>query len=266
MLDYTKEGVACRYQIDGVWHNANPKVRELKKGDPGPVLDRETGDQMLAVLKRISHLKMTERRAKQEGKLRIEFGGNKYDTSLVSQGTPTGERAVLSLALITKTVRTLEDLGMREKLREQLKELIGPGAQGARRVRHHAGRRPHHNVAGVAPLDRPPDARFHHARGRHQARAGGRERRCPEIQAGQRRNARDAAPQADPQAARSDLHSRSHQRTRPPAAVRLAGRRRQAGDRQHPRQRGGRCPAADSGPPAGREIPAGGEGRRLHAG
>ncbi|MDX1948533.1 MAG: ATPase, T2SS/T4P/T4SS family [Pirellulaceae bacterium] len=130
MLDYTKDGVACRYQIDGVWHNANPQVRELKKGDPGPVLNREIGDQMLAVLKRISHLKMTERRAKQEGKFKIEFGGAKYDASLVSQGTPTGERAILTTAVITKTVRSLEDLGMRDKLREQLKELIGPGAKG----------------------------------------------------------------------------------------------------------------------------------------
>ena len=57
------------------------------------------------------HLKMTERRARQEGKLKIEFDGNKYDALLLSQGTQTGERAVVTFRLITKTVPTLEDAG-----------------------------------------------------------------------------------------------------------------------------------------------------------
>jgi type II secretory ATPase GspE/PulE/Tfp pilus assembly ATPase PilB-like protein len=124
MLDYTADAVAVRYEIDGMWHNANPKVHEK---DP---LNRQLGDMMLAVFKRIAHLNMTERRARQEGKLKVEFGGNKYDTTLLCQGTPTGERAVLSFKTVTKYVPTLEDCGMREKLREQLAELIGPGAKG----------------------------------------------------------------------------------------------------------------------------------------
>jgi type II secretory ATPase GspE/PulE/Tfp pilus assembly ATPase PilB-like protein len=97
MLDYTADAVAVRYQIDGVWHNANPKVHEKQ------ALDRALGDAMLGVLKRISHLNVNERRAKQEGKLRIEFNGNKYDCLLQCQGTQTGERAILSMLLVTKT-------------------------------------------------------------------------------------------------------------------------------------------------------------------
>jgi type II secretory ATPase GspE/PulE/Tfp pilus assembly ATPase PilB-like protein len=62
--------------------------------------------------------------------MRVEFGGNKFDSVLLSQGTPTGERVVLSFAIVTKHVKTLEDLGMRDKLREQLKDIIGPGATG----------------------------------------------------------------------------------------------------------------------------------------
>jgi type II secretory ATPase GspE/PulE/Tfp pilus assembly ATPase PilB-like protein len=73
---------------------------------------------------------MEERRARQEGKLRVEFGGEKYDTTFLSQGTPTGERAVLTFALVTKHVRTLEELGMRDKLRDQLKEILAPGQHG----------------------------------------------------------------------------------------------------------------------------------------
>jgi type II secretory ATPase GspE/PulE/Tfp pilus assembly ATPase PilB-like protein len=124
MLDYTADAVAVRYEIDGIWHPATPKVHEK---DP---LNRELGDMMLAVLKRLCHLNMADRRSRQEGKLKVEFGGNKYDGLLLSQGTQTGERAIFTFRMITKTVPTLETLGMRDKLREQLAELIGPGAKG----------------------------------------------------------------------------------------------------------------------------------------
>src|SRR3954470_23979519 len=85
MLEYTQDAVAVRYQIDGVWHNVTPKVHEKQP------LDRPMGDAMLLVLKRDAHLKTQERRAKQEGKLRIEYEGGKYDTTLTTQGTPAGE-------------------------------------------------------------------------------------------------------------------------------------------------------------------------------
>ena len=124
MLDYTADAVAVRYEIDGIWHPATPKVHEK---DP---LNRELGDMMLAVIKRICHLNMADRRSRQEGKLKLEFSGNKYDALLLSQGTQAGERAIVTFRLITKHVPTLEDLGMRDKLREQVQELIGPGAKG----------------------------------------------------------------------------------------------------------------------------------------
>jgi len=125
MLEYTADAVAVRYQIDGMWHNADPKLDKKQQ------LDRQLGDAMLAVLKRVCHLKPQERRVKQDGKLKLEFEGNKYDAALTSQGTQTGERAVLHMTQITKTVRTLEDLGMRDKVREQLNAaLMGPGNHG----------------------------------------------------------------------------------------------------------------------------------------
>jgi type II secretory ATPase GspE/PulE/Tfp pilus assembly ATPase PilB-like protein len=123
-LDFTANDVAVRYQIDGVQHAVTPKVHDKH------ALDRKLGDTMLAILKRVCHLKPEERRARQDGKMRIEFEGSKWDTSFVSQGTQTGERAQLSFTLITKQVRKLEELGMRDKLREQLAELIGPEHHG----------------------------------------------------------------------------------------------------------------------------------------
>lgn len=124
LLEYTADAVAVRYMIDGVWHNATPKVHDKEP------LNRALGDNMLLVLKRIAQVNVADRRSRQEGKFKIEYSGAKYDTVLLSQGTPTGERVMISLAIITKTVKSLEDLGMREKLRETLKELIGPGSLG----------------------------------------------------------------------------------------------------------------------------------------
>lgn len=124
MLEFTADAVGVKYLIDGVWLAATPKVHEKQP------LDRALGDQMLAVLKRICHLKMEERRARQDGKMKLEFEGSKYDTTLTTQGTQTGERALLHFMLITKQVRTLEELGMRDKQREQLPNLIGPGQHG----------------------------------------------------------------------------------------------------------------------------------------
>lgn len=124
MLDFTAEAVAVRYYIDGVWHPGNPKIHEKEP------LNRQWGDLMLFVLKKLAALNPADRRGKQDGKLKVEFNGNKYDALFSTQGTQTGERAILTFLPITKVVRTLEDLGMRDKQREQLKELLSMSTTG----------------------------------------------------------------------------------------------------------------------------------------
>ncbi|MFO0884797.1 MAG: ATPase, T2SS/T4P/T4SS family [Pirellulales bacterium] len=124
MLDYTADAVTTRYYIDSVWQNANPKVQEK-----GP-FDRAIGDQILAVLKKLGGLNVADRRGKQEGKIKVEYAGSKYDGLLQTQGTQTGERVLLTLTVITKTQPTLEMLGMREKMRESYSALCGFGQKG----------------------------------------------------------------------------------------------------------------------------------------
>ena len=115
MLDYTKESVAVRYDIDGVWHSLDPR-------------DRETGDMMLAVMKKISSLNMDERRQHQEGDFRADLvtpkATVKFACHLICEGTKTGERAVVSLEPKKSAFSSLSDLGMREKMQEDLKELL----------------------------------------------------------------------------------------------------------------------------------------------
>jgi type II secretory ATPase GspE/PulE/Tfp pilus assembly ATPase PilB-like protein len=132
LLDYTAQAVAIRYYVDGIWHNAAPivPIPQVKGPPVNAPPNREIGDMMLAVLKKLANLNIMDRRSRQEGKFRTEYQGNKYDTTLLSQGTPTGERVQITFQLITKHIRTLEELGMREGLRDKVKELIGPGARG----------------------------------------------------------------------------------------------------------------------------------------
>ena len=118
LLEYTADAVAVKYFIDGVWHAATPKLHEKEP------FNREMGDNILAIYKRIAQLKPEERRARQDGKMRCDFRGVKHNTTLTSQGTPTGERVLLSFTAILKNPPTLADLGMREQQRNKLKEAL----------------------------------------------------------------------------------------------------------------------------------------------
>jgi type II secretory ATPase GspE/PulE/Tfp pilus assembly ATPase PilB-like protein len=111
MLEYGKEVVAVRYQIDGVWHDSEPQ-------------DRENADPMLVVFKLLAALNPKERRARQEGYFAAEFHGHSYDIGIVSQGTKTGERVVLQRIQTEVDYQTFEELGMRAKLQEQVRALL----------------------------------------------------------------------------------------------------------------------------------------------
>jgi type II secretory ATPase GspE/PulE/Tfp pilus assembly ATPase PilB-like protein len=118
LMDFTAEGVSVKYMVDGNWLAANPKVHEKLP------LNRELGDAMLMIYKRMSGLKPEDRRTRQDGKMRIDYLGNKYSTTLTTQGTQTGERVLFSLLKQVKNPPTLEELGMREPHRQKLKEYL----------------------------------------------------------------------------------------------------------------------------------------------
>ncbi len=112
MLDYTQQAVGVKHQIDGVWHDAAPR-------------DREGGDLMLAVLKTIANLNAAERAARQDGQFGAQYKDKNYVCQFSSQGVQTGERAVVSLGDTKVQIESLEAAGMRAKMLEQLKEVLG---------------------------------------------------------------------------------------------------------------------------------------------
>jgi type II secretory ATPase GspE/PulE/Tfp pilus assembly ATPase PilB-like protein len=113
MFDYSQQSVASRQLVDGVWHN-------------GRAMDRESGDVMLAVIKVLSNLDMTERRKKQSGKFGAKYNNHSYVLPIVSQGVKTGERVIVDLMGGQRaSYRTYESLGMRKKLAEQWADQLG---------------------------------------------------------------------------------------------------------------------------------------------
>jgi len=114
MLDYTQAAVALQFSVDGLPQNA-------------PQRDRASGDAMLVCFKLLADLKPGERQARQEGRFGAEFRGQKYIVNLVSQGVKTGERVMFKLLPKKLPFGNLDDLGMRDKMRDQFKALINSG-------------------------------------------------------------------------------------------------------------------------------------------
>ncbi len=111
MLDYSAEATNIRYQIDGAWLDRAP-------------VERAIGDPMLEVLKGLSGLNVKERRKRQEGVLGVEAEKKKLSCSIASQGTQTGERALLHFTSKKAEFISLDELGMRPKMQEQLDALL----------------------------------------------------------------------------------------------------------------------------------------------
>ncbi len=225
-----------RYDVDGLWHAVDPR-------------DREAGDVMLAVMKKISALNMDERRAHQEGEFRMKCGSGKYRCQLVSQGTKTGERTILEFIPEKMPFKTLDDLGMREKMRDDFKACLAEH-QGLVVVQRVAAGRAADVVERGPDRDRPLPARFCRRRG--QGASVHARRECGSVHV-RRRGRPDAGlgPASDSAArTRRGRDSRFRERHDGRYVVRLrpdpetADLRRDAGQGRH------RSVAADPGPQA----------------
>lgn len=127
LLDFSQQGVAVRFRVDGLWENM-------------PAMDRATGDGILVVFKRLCVLNPTDRRSRQQGTVAVKYRGDDWIFDFVSQGIPTGERVLMKISPKKSVLTTLSSLGMREKMQENLRKLLnsdealfifsGPAGQG----------------------------------------------------------------------------------------------------------------------------------------
>lgn len=111
LMDFTQQFVAMRYQIDGNWEQL-------------PNLPRDAGDAMLYSLKQVCGLNPADRRSGQEGKCLTKYKKAKFFVTVQSQGTQTGERALVRLESEKAPFASLTDLGMRDRMKEQFKEAL----------------------------------------------------------------------------------------------------------------------------------------------
>jgi type II secretory ATPase GspE/PulE/Tfp pilus assembly ATPase PilB-like protein len=113
MLDYSAEAVVVRYQIDGVWVDGERQPRAV-------------GDPVLACLKLLCGLKPEERRVRQTGTFTTvdESTNRKVASKITSQGTKTGERALIQFEDPEVRKRRIPDLGLRQKTQDELMALL----------------------------------------------------------------------------------------------------------------------------------------------
>lgn len=110
LMDFSAQGAAVRFRVDGMFEMA-------------PALDRATADGVLVILKRLYLLNPADRRSRQQGKMPVSLAGD-WVTEFMSMGTPTGERALIRIEPKKFVLKTLTDLGMRDKMQEQVKEML----------------------------------------------------------------------------------------------------------------------------------------------
>ena len=101
MLDYTADAVAVRYQIDGMWHNATPKVHETGPAQAArPQAGRhDAGRDEAAVPPQHARTAAPARK----GRCGSISAATSSTPRSSAQGTQTGERAVLSFTLSPST-------------------------------------------------------------------------------------------------------------------------------------------------------------------
>lgn len=111
MLDYTQDAVGVRTMVDGVWIPWEPRPRD-------------TGDQAAESLKLLCGLNPQDRQRRQQGSFAVEYQAKRFNASLASQGTATGERLLIQFEQKAIALKTLDELGMRAKLQEELRSLL----------------------------------------------------------------------------------------------------------------------------------------------
>lgn len=110
-LDPAREWTQQRLRIDGTLHLIEQ-------------LPRSKGETLLPVFKSLSGLDVRERRKPQLGEFPVEINRRRLEVAVQSSGTIAGERIHLRLRERGQTLRTLDQLGLKDKAREQLGRIL----------------------------------------------------------------------------------------------------------------------------------------------
>lgn len=119
MFDFTPERTAVRHQVDGVWLDLQPVPRVIEKGR-----NKDVYEEMLESAKLLVGANPADRRSRQGGSFIATIGSGKkaprYDAEFLSQGTKTGEAAVIQFTSLKVPFETLDSIGMRPDMQTKL--------------------------------------------------------------------------------------------------------------------------------------------------
>ncbi len=120
MFDFTPERTLIRHQVDGVWLDLPPMPRVIEKGQT-----KDVQEEMLEAAKMLVGVNPADRRSRQAGMfLAVVRKKTKYDVEFLSQGTPTGEAAMIQFIAKKVPFRSLDELGMRPEMQPKLLEQL----------------------------------------------------------------------------------------------------------------------------------------------
>lgn len=110
-LEPKEDEMSVRLRVDGVMY-------------PAESFDRSTGDALVNIFKVLSAMDITEKRKAQDGSFRAEMEGRTIDFRVATQGLQGGEKMVIRILDKGATAKTLQDLGMRKQLVEQMQMIV----------------------------------------------------------------------------------------------------------------------------------------------
>jgi type II secretory ATPase GspE/PulE/Tfp pilus assembly ATPase PilB-like protein len=110
-MEPTRDEMSVRYRIDGILQ-------------PGQPFSRAMGDAVINIFKVICTMDITEKRKPQDGSCSAQVEDRIVDFRVATAGSVAGEKLVMRILDKSKQVITLTQLGMRDKLREQVHQIV----------------------------------------------------------------------------------------------------------------------------------------------
>jgi type II secretory ATPase GspE/PulE/Tfp pilus assembly ATPase PilB-like protein len=110
-LEPTKTDMAVRLRVDGILEATLP-------------FTRATGDAVVNVFKVLGNLDIAEKRKPQDGSFSAQVADGHVDFRVATAGSITGEKLVMRVLDKSHQVSDLSQLGMRDKMRTQVREVV----------------------------------------------------------------------------------------------------------------------------------------------
>jgi type II secretory ATPase GspE/PulE/Tfp pilus assembly ATPase PilB-like protein len=111
-MEPTKDEMTVRFRVDGILQQAAP-------------FKRSTGDSVVNIFKVLADLDITEKRKPQDGSFSAQVEDRFVDFRVATAGSVSGEKLVMRILDKAKQLVSLTDLGMRDKMREQVHGIAG---------------------------------------------------------------------------------------------------------------------------------------------